>query len=204
VKDHGHNLGIVDAHLALNEADFALAGIRREEPWPHFVFDGFLEEAWYRRFAAEAHSDDVAFQIKRDDPFRVQFAPLDDLELAETFLSVEFAGLLRRMTGRWACVTERNAIQVRRSDASTPPLPVHHDSGGPPSAVAIYYVSTDWMQPKGGRLRLHPTEDAEAAAIIDPRPNRLVVFEARPDHWHSVEMTRSGARYSILSEWVFL
>lgn len=204
MRDRGHNLGISLSHLALEEAGFASAGVRREDPWPHFVFDGFLEEEWYRRFAAEAHSDDVSFQIKRDDPFKLQFAPLDDLELAEIFLSVEFAGLLRRLTGRWACVTERNGIQIRRSDTATPPFPVHHDSGGPPSVVAIYYVSTDWAQPKGGRLRLHPAEDAEATVVVDPQPNRLVVFEAKSTHWHSVEKTTSGTRYSILSEWVFL
>jgi hypothetical protein len=178
--------------------------VARSDPWPHFVLDEFLEPEWYQRFAAEAHSDGAAFRIKRDDPYRVQFASLDDLELAKVFLSLDFAGLLRRLSGRWACVTERNAIQIRRADPSTPPFPVHHDSGGPPSLVALFYVSTDWAQPKGGRLLLYPAEDAEATTIVDPLPNRLVLFETSPAHWHSVEQTTAGVRYSILTEWVFL
>lgn len=175
--------------------------IRNDTPWTHYVFDDFLSQEYLRKFAVAAENVSE-FRTLADDPLEVKFAPLNDLDLAETFLSLPFVRLLRDMTGHW-CYPSDGLIQVRVSDASTPAFPVHVDEVGRPSFVMLYYISPNWCQEDGGRLRLHQKSDGPCLKEIDPLPNRLVIFETSDHHWHSVEKVRSGLRHSILVEWLY-
>jgi hypothetical protein len=179
----------------------SVGGSLREKPWPHFIIDEFLGDAEFARLVAAAKRPSREFEIEPGDEHQVEFSLLEDIELAKNFISIEFVKLLRRLTGVW-CYLGEGYVQVRRATPETPEFPVHVDSGGPRSFVAIHYVSPDWSPTHGGGLRMHAAKTGLAASTVDPIPNRLVVFEAAPDHWHSVEKTLGGARYSILSKWI--
>lgn len=178
-------------------------GSLRERPWRHFILDDFLEDEEFSRLAAAAARPSREFEIEPGDEHRVEFSLLEDVALSKRFISVDFAKLLHRLTGEW-CYLGEGCAQVRRATVDTPQFPVHIDSGGPRSFVAIHYVSPDWLPTNGGGLRLHATESGPVETTVDPIPNRLVVFEAAHEHWHSVGKTLTGARYSILSEWFVL
>lgn len=177
-------------------------GVIRQHPWTHFVLDDFLIEEEFEKFAKAASDPSRVFLVQPNDPHRVEYSLLHDVQLASQFLSAEFVRLVRLLTGDWCYPSDGN-IQVRRADAHTPEFPAHHDSGGGTRAyVSLYYTSPAWSEADRGRLRLHSTKTGSQESIIDPLPNRLVLFEASDKHLHSVEKTVANIRYSILIEWL--
>ena len=174
----------------------------REQPWRHFVLDNFLGTDEFERLAVAAANPSRVFQVEPSDKHPRPFSLLEDIGLARNFISLDFVGLLHRLTGVWCHLSSDGYVQVRRATPQTPEFPIHVDSGGPRSFVALHYVTPDWSPADGGRLRLHYDKAGAVKSVIDPIPNRLVVFETAPDHWHSVERTLRGTRYSLLSEWM--
>ena len=131
----------------------------------------------------------------------MQYAGVADVSLAEWFLSVDFVRFLNAVTGRW-CRPSEGFVQFRMSDVTTPAFPVHVDAGEGTSFVSLSYLSPDWEPDHGGQLILHKSQESSSGAVIDPLPNRLVVFETAADHWHRVEKVRASERYSIMIEWL--
>lgn len=183
----------------------ALGKVKRSTPWTHFVLDEFIEPSEFKKIASELQFSKTGLHVDPSDPQEIQYAELPNLELAKTFLSLEFVKIIRQLTGRYASINEANAIQLRRASIETPAFPVHTDTAERLTLVAILYASSFWEPSFGGRLLLHENEfEACSSAIyVDPIPNRLVLFTTSPDHWHSVEKVYSGERYSVLSEWEF-
>lgn len=193
-----------DPHAVAVVTRDCIDGARREQPWDHFILDDFLSHDEFARIARAAADPTREFQVEPSDKHEVQFSLLEDIDLAKNFISLDFVKLLHRLTGTWCRLSDVGYVQVRRSTPRSPAFPVHVDSGGPRSFVALHYVSPDWSPTDGGRLRLHATKAGAPSSLVDPIPNRLVVFETAADHWHSVEKTLVGIRYSVLSEWIAL
>lgn len=193
-------------YLTLESQGIA-SSIVRCNPWPHFVLDDFIRPEEFIRISEEILSAPYGLRINIDDPQRIQYAQLENMELASTFLSIEFVRLVHKLTGRFVLINESNAVQLRRSSIETPAFPVHIDTpSGGESLVAIYYISRSWQPKHGGKLILHRNQSgiSDEAIYVEPIPNRLVLFATSSQHWHSVEKVYSEERYSILSEWMFV
>ena len=100
-------------------------------------------------------------------------------------------------------LNKHNLIQLRRMTDETPEFPLHNDYTSNEDTIASFlYLSSGWSYACGGRLRLYESDDVSAPSIaIEPIQNRLVAFQTKPAHWHSVERVHHWDRLSILALW---
>jgi Rps23 Pro-64 3,4-dihydroxylase Tpa1-like proline 4-hydroxylase len=70
----------------------------------------------------------------------------------------------------------------------------HNDYRSDRELCAVFYASTDWQPTFGGRFRHRgPGPDI---VPVEPRPNRLLVFQPRADCMHDVEpISEAGAHW---------
>ncbi|MBX3221346.1 MAG: 2OG-Fe(II) oxygenase [Labilithrix sp.] len=181
---------------------------RRAEPFPHLVFDDFVPEDALAELVGvvdeepiERYEADIyAFEASAPEP---KTSGLRDLRDA-------FARTLAEPLGR---VTEKS---LRRADLRAYayraghyllPHTDHQEDVGRALAYAYYFPSPE--PPEGGELELFRcTREGgelvaiESARLIEPRPNRLVVFDVSDVSLHQVREVLAGLRPS-LSGWFY-
>ena len=103
----------------------------------------------------------------------------------------EFMGFLEAVTGIRPAMLSGKMIRIMEGGHYIRP---HNDAGGGRTLCAIFYVSPGWHPSFGGRFRHRgPGPDI---VPVEPRSNRLLVFQARPDCPHDVEpIAAAGARW---------
>ena len=172
-------------------------------PFPHLVFDDLLapgEVASVRTaFAGEPHhpvgGEVYEFFTSGDPP--QQPALLDFLR---SLSAGEAGDKLRRITGKALPHLEGRGYVYGEGHYLLP----HADyrAGLRRELAFVYYVAGEQLV--GGELELFACDleggeivATRSAVLIEPKPNRLVIFDVSPATLHQVREVRRGARASL-------
>lgn len=192
------------------EDEEMLAGAwRRAEPFPHLVFDDFVPEDALPELVAvvdeepvERYEADIyAFEATAPEPKTESFRGLRDA------FAQALAAPLSRITAKPVRRADMRAYAYRAGHYLLPHTD-HQQGVGRALAYAYYFPSPE--PPQGGELELFRCtvhEDGEivvteSACLVEPRPNRLVVFDVSDVSLHQVREVLAGLRPS-LSGWFY-
>jgi hypothetical protein len=176
---------------------------RAAQPFPHLVFDDFaagpalpalltiLEDE-----PVERHEGDIfAFEASAPEPTTGELRALRD-----SFATV-LAPPLSRITAKAVRRADMRAYAYRVGHYLLPHSD-HQDGLERALAFAYYLPSPD--PPVGGELELFRCRiergeiaSTESARLIEPRPNRLVVFDVSDVSLHQVREVLGGLRISL-------
>jgi Rps23 Pro-64 3,4-dihydroxylase Tpa1-like proline 4-hydroxylase len=177
---------------------------RTDKPFPHVAIDGVLgdvelagvmevlDEEPVERFT----SDLYAFDATAPEPTTQAFCELRD------GFARDLAPVMSAISGKAVTRVDMRAYAYRDGDYLLPHTD-HRDGLGRVLAYA-YYLPTP-APPTGGELELYrcwlgddgELASTESARSIDPRPNRLVVFEVSATSLHQVREVFGGMRLSL-------
>jgi len=170
-------------------------------PFPHVVLDDFAPDpggllAILEDEAVERYEGEIAlFDASPPEPATEGFARLRD-ELAATL-----APPLARVTQKHVRRIDMRAYAYRPGSYLLPHT--DHREGLERALAYAYYLPTP-EPPTGGELELFRCDTArdeivrvESARLIEPRPNRLVVFDVGEVSLHQVREVLSGLRLSL-------
>jgi len=185
-----------------SERDVAVAW-NAAQPFPHLVVDDFVATDLLDDLLAildeepvqPLHSDIFAFEATAPEPTTAELRTLRD-ELAATL-----APGLSRITGKAVTRVDLRAYAYRPGHFLLP----HSDHQvGLSRALAYAYYLPSPTPPTGGELELFRCRvegDAivatDSALVIEPRANRLVVFDVSDVSLHQVREVLSGLRISL-------
>jgi 2OG-Fe(II) oxygenase superfamily len=172
------------------------------DPWPHLVVDGFLARD---EFALVATAFDVsnAFIVEKRTHSTIEYLPCHAPAVYRIFYSIKLIALIDETYATRVRIIPSQGIQFRRTRPDAGRFPVHTDyTVTPCSFVCMLYVnSAADSGGLGGELELYDSNDLLTfRKIIEPRPNRLVVFEAAQNHYHAVAAVAGWTRYMMLME----
>jgi Rps23 Pro-64 3,4-dihydroxylase Tpa1-like proline 4-hydroxylase len=178
-------------------------GWRAARPFPHLVFDDFVPGDALAELLAtledepvERYEGDIfVFEASAPEPTTPELQALRDA----------FASLLgpplSRITGQPLRRADMRAYAYRVGHYLLPHSDHQADLG---RAVAYAYYLPSPEPPSGGELELFAcrAEDGElvatdSARLIEPAPNRLVVFEVSALSLHQVREVSGGLRISL-------
>lgn len=184
--------------------DDALARAWRDaRPFPHLVFDDVVAADRLDALLAILEDEPVdpyegdlfAFEATAVVPRTAAFAALGD------DFAAAFAPKLARITARTVARVDLRAYAYRPGHYLLPHAD-HQDGLGRALAFAYYLPSPE--PPIGGELELFACglEDGaltstESARVIEPRANRLVVFDVSDVSLHQVREVLGGLRISL-------
>ena len=176
---------------------------RAASPFPHLGFDDFVAEANLPELLAildeesvEHYQGDIyAFDASAPEPATEALRSLRDA------LGATLSPALSRITGKAVTRADMRAYAYRPGHFLLPHSD-HQEGVGRQLAYAYYQPSPD--PPEGGALELFRCvlEGAdvvltESARIIEPRANRIVVFDVSDVSLHQVQEVLGGLRISL-------
>jgi Rps23 Pro-64 3,4-dihydroxylase Tpa1-like proline 4-hydroxylase len=176
---------------------------RAAAPFPHLVIDDFAFADVLPELLAviddepvsDYRGDIFAFEATAPEPRNATFRELRDA------FAAALAGPLSRIAGRTVQRADMRAYAYRAGHHLLPHTD-HQEGVGRVLAYAYYLPSPE--PPEGGELELFrcATEGGEivetvSARLIEPRPNRLVVFEVSDVSLHQVREVLAGLRISL-------
>jgi hypothetical protein len=176
---------------------------RAAQPFPHLVFDDFVPAerlpgllATLEEEPVERYEGDIfVFEASAPEPATPELVALRD-----SFARV-LAPPLSRITGRSLRRVDMRAYAYRAGHYLLPHSD-HQDGLGREIAYAYYLPSPE--PPSGGELEMFACRAehgelvaTDSARLIDPAPNRLVVFEVSPLSLHQVREVLDGLRISL-------
>lgn len=172
-------------------------------PFPHIVVDGLVEDERLAELLAileeepvdTYHGEIFVFDATAPEP---QTAAMK--ELRASFAST-FAPVLARITGKPLSRVDMRAFAYRPGHRLLPHSD-HQTGVGRLVAYAFYLPSPE--PPEDGALELYACELAdgeltrtESAVVIEPRANRIVVFDVSDVSLHQVREVLGGLRLSL-------
>jgi 2OG-Fe(II) oxygenase superfamily len=188
---------------AWSDEDALARAWRAAQPFRHLVCDDFVPAealpallAILEEEPVERYEDDIfAFEASAPEPSTEELRGLRDA------FAATLAPPLSRITGRDVHRADMRAYAYRAGHYLLPHT--DHQAGlGRVLAFAYYLPSPE--PPDGGELELFRCRRAhgelvttEPARQIEPRPNRLVVFEVGEDSLHQVREVIGGLRISL-------
>ena len=160
------------------------------QPFPHLVIDDFVDPANFAELFAileeepvERYTNDLyTFDATAPEPATAAFAELR-AELARVL-----APPLARITGKQVARAEMRAYAYREGDYLLPHAD-HITELRRQLAYAYYLPSPE--PPGGGELELFP------GVVIEPRANRIAIFDVSDVSLHQVREVMSGMRLSL-------
>lgn len=176
---------------------------QRARPFPHLVVDDFVARdeltelfAVLDEEAVDGYEGDIfRFDASPPEPATAEFRALRD-ELAAAL-----APRLSRITGKPVSRVDMRAYAYRPGNYLLPHTD-HQDGLARALAYAYYLPSPE--PPRGGELELFACRvergeiaATESALVIEPRPNRLVVFDVSDVSLHQVREVLGGLRISL-------
>jgi len=189
-------------NLGADEAALARTW-RAAEPFPHLVLDDVVPTAELARLfeildeeAVERYEAELfRFEASAPAPATAEFA-----EVRDAFARA-FAAPFSRITGAAVTRVDMRAYAYRVGHYLLPHSDHQH---GLDRALAFAYYLPSPEPPRGGELELFRCEVAggeiiavASAAVIEPRANRLVVFEVGDVTLHQVREVLAGLRISL-------
>jgi Rps23 Pro-64 3,4-dihydroxylase Tpa1-like proline 4-hydroxylase len=177
------------------------AAWRRAEPFPHLIVDDFAANvtdlfAVIEEEAVERYEGDIfRFEASAPEPTTPDFR-----ELRDAFAAM-LAPRLSRITGKQVSRVDMRAYAYRPGHYLLPHTD-HRDGLARALAYAYYLPSPE--PPAGGELELFACRveagevvATDSARMIEPRDNRLVVFDVGDISLHQVREVLSGLRISL-------
>lgn len=176
---------------------------RTAQPFPHLVFDGFVPEAALAGLLAvledepveRSESDLFAFEASAPEPTTAELRGL------RAAFAAALAPPLSRITGKTVRRADLRAYAYRVGHYLLPHSDHQH---GLERALAFAYYLPSPDPPDGGELELFRCAiergeiiATESARLIEPRPNRLVVFDVSDVSLHQVREVVGGLRISL-------
>ena len=162
----------------------------RREPFPHAIVDGVLDEAALADALAVVEDEGVERYV--GDLFAFDATAPEPRSAAMQELRARFAAELCPVVGRGVVRADMRAYAYRAGDHLLPHTD-HREGLGRVVAYAYYLPSPE--PPVGGELELFA--GVASAVVIEPRANRLVLFEVGDASLHQVREVMSGLRLSI-------
>jgi Rps23 Pro-64 3,4-dihydroxylase Tpa1-like proline 4-hydroxylase len=162
------------------------------EPFRHVIIDDACERpdellAVVDEEGVEAYESDIfKFEATAPEPRSPEFCALRDA------FAAELAPALSRLTGRAVSRCDMRAYAYRPGHYLLPHTD-HQDGLLRQLAYAYYLPSPE--PPTGGELELFA--GMQSAKLIEPRDNRLVIFEVGDTSLHQVREVLSGLRISL-------
>lgn len=181
----------------------AAAAWRSARPFPHLVLDDVLaDDALAELFAVldeeavEPYQGDIfRFEATAPDPATAEFRAVRDA------FARAFAPVLSRVTGKQVSRVDMRAYAYRPGHYLLPHTD-HRDGLSRALAYAYYLPSPE--APRGGELELYACRveageivTTDSAKIIEPRGNRMVVFDVSDVSLHQVREVLAGLRISL-------
>ena len=172
-------------------------------PFRHLIIDDACERpdellAIVDELGVEPYEGDI-FRFEATAPER-EGASAELLSLRDQF-AAELAPVLTRMTGRTVSRVDMRAYAYREGHYLLPHT--DHREGLERVLAYAYYLPTP-EPPTGGELELYACTIAggeltstKSAKLIEPRANRLVIFEVGDTSLHQVREVLSGMRLSL-------
>jgi Rps23 Pro-64 3,4-dihydroxylase Tpa1-like proline 4-hydroxylase len=186
---------------AWNDEPALAAAWRHAEPFPHLVIDGLVADvsALFAALEDEAvdpyEGDIFRFEASAPDPATPEFRALRD------GFAHALAAPLSRITGKPVSRVDMRAYAYRPGHFLLPHTD-HQDGLERRLAYAYYLPSPD--SPVGGELELFACRveagelvETASAKLIEPRSNRLVVFDVGDVSLHQVREVLGGLRISL-------
>ncbi len=174
---------------------------RRAEPFPHVVIDDVVADtdallAVLEEEAVERYEGEIfRFEASAPEPSTAEFRALRD-DFARTL-----APVLSRVTGKQVTTVDMRAYAYRPGHYLLPHT--DHQEGLERRLAYAYYLPSP-EPPGGGELELFACRveagelvETRSATIIEPRGNRLVVFDVGDASLHQVREVLSGLRISL-------
>lgn len=173
------------------------------EPFPHVVIEDVLAPETLDEILAilddepvEAYAGDLfAFDATAPEPVTADFRALRDR------FAHDLAPVFSRATGKVVTRVDMRAYAYRPGHYLLPHTD-HQEGLGRMLAYAYYLPSPD--APHGGELELYrctlehgELTRTDTAKLIEPRANRLVVFDVSEVSLHQVREVLSGLRISL-------
>jgi Rps23 Pro-64 3,4-dihydroxylase Tpa1-like proline 4-hydroxylase len=161
-------------------------------PFRHAIVDGACADpeallAILDDEAVEPYETDIfKFEATAPEPRTPEFAALRDA------FAAELAPALSRLTGRHVTRCDMRAFAYRPGHYLLPHTD-HQDGLERQLAYAYYLPSPEAAI--GGELELFA--DMQSAKLIEPRTNRLVIFEVGDTSLHQVREVLGGLRISL-------
>lgn len=170
------------------------AAWRAAEPFPHLVVDDVLDPARFPELFAlledepvERFTNDLyTFDATAPEPTTAAFAEL------RAELGRVLAPALSRVTGKHVTRADLRAFAYRDGDYLLPHAD-HQDELLRAIAYAYYLPSPE--PPAGGELELFA--GVTSAKLIEPRANRIALFEVSERSLHQVREVMGGLRLSL-------
>lgn len=185
------------------DADALRAAWQAAAPFPYLVIDDPIAEAELPALFAALDDEDVApyegdlfrFEASAPEPATPELRSVRDA-FAQTF-----APVLGRVTGKPVTRVDMRAYAYRVGHYLLPHTD-HRDGLTRQLAYAYYLPSPE--PPVGGELELYACRvergdivATESATLIEPRGNRLVVFDVSDASLHQVREVLRGLRISL-------
>jgi hypothetical protein len=171
---------------------------RAAEPFAHLVFDDVVAAEALPALVAAIDEEPVdpyegdlfAFEASAPEP------RTDELRAVRDAFAAAAAPVLARITGKAVSRIDLRAFAYREGHYLLPHTD-HRDGLGRALAYVYYLPSPE--PPVGGELELfRATDDAiESARLVEPRGNRLVVFDVSAASLHQVREVLGGLRMSF-------
>lgn len=176
---------------------------RAARPFPHVVLDDVVAAERMGELLAVLEEESV--DELRGDIFMFDASPVeprtDGMRRLRDAFADAFAAPLSAITGKALSRADMRAYAYRQGHYLLPHTD-HQDGVGRALAYAYYVPSPD--PPEGGELELFActVEDGaivrtESAKLVEPRPNRLVVFDVGDVSLHQVREVLAGLRISL-------
>jgi Rps23 Pro-64 3,4-dihydroxylase Tpa1-like proline 4-hydroxylase len=170
------------------------AAWRAAEPFPHLVIDDVIDPSRMAELFAviedepvERYTNDLyTFDATAPEPTTSAFADL------RRELGSVLAPALARVTGKQVTRADLRAFAYREGDYLLPHTD-HQDELRRAIAYAYYLPSPE--PPTGGELELFA--GMTSARMIEPRANRIALFEVSERSLHQVREVMTGLRLSL-------
>lgn len=165
------------------------AAWRAAQPFPHVILDDFVPATPILELL-----DDEAVERQEGDIF--SFEASGDLRALGASFGEALAAPFARITGKPVTRAELRAYAYRPGHYLLPHS--DHQDGLARLLAFAYYLPTP-EPPVGGELELYrcSADTTESALLIEPRPNRLVVFDVSDVSLHQVREVLAGLRLSL-------
>ena len=171
---------------------------RAAEPFPHLVFDDVVAPDALPALVAAIDEEPVdpyegdifAFEASAPEP------RTDELRAVRDAFVAAAAPVLTRITGKAVTRIDLRAFAYREGHYLLPHT--DHQDGLGRVLASVYYLPSP-EPPVGGELELFRASDdaIESARLVEPRGNRLVVFDVSAASLHQVREVLGGLRMSL-------
>ena len=188
-------------HWQLGDEDALASAWRTAQPFPHLVIDDFCSDvAELLAMVDEEHVDRYegdlfVFEASAPEPRS------DELRAVRASFAAALTAPLARITGKPLARADMRAYAYRAGHYLLPHTD-HQDDLARAIAYAYYLPSPE--PPTGGELELFRCAIAagelasiESARAIEPRSNRIVIFDVSDASLHQVREVVAGLRISL-------